>query len=866
MRGIENEIVSELQTLANDLQAHLHFWYRSRLLLLTELAGLAANSPGFRAPELQKDLDLIQQICPYFLNMYIANAAGVTLAFSPPTNEYGESTIGLSFSDRPYFKELQTTKRPVMSEVFMGRGGVFAPIVTLSAPIIRQGRFAGFTLGALDLSHIQGLLIPYSKNRDMIITIIDSFSQVIASTAPERPPLHLWSLKRKGKVRPMSKNLFRWSPADENLPSMTRWQRSFFVKETPVEDNIPWTLILEAPIAPHQQRLYAIYIKNLSIMAVLVALTLLLALALSRWLSRPLAQLAVVTTNLPDKIMRQSSLAWPESSATEMDSLIVNFQAMTRALEQNFQGLEEHGRALAQTNEALQIEISEREQAEKSLRDSETKYRTLIDHASEGILLVGADGNFLEANRKMEELIGYSKAELLHMNVRQIHPEEDLERTLTSFKELWRRGEGSLLNGWVLRKDGTKVPVDITGTRIEYAGSSLVQGIFKDLTERQKTEAEHLKMSKLESLGTLAGGIAHDFNNILTAILGNINLAILDSTLDERTRERLIMSEKACQRAHALAQRLLTFAKGGAPVKQVAAVGPLLRETATLILAGTRARGEISVPDNIWSVKVDVSQIDQVISNLLINAEQAMPEGGTIKIAAENLEVREKTDQLPLPPGNYVKLAIIDEGTGIPGKYLDKIFDPYFTTKQKGSGLGLAVAYAIIKNNSGYITATSEAGRGTTFLIYLPAIKEGVIAKEGKPAPLCQGQGRVLVMDDEEIVREVLGKMLAHLGYEAELARDGDEAINLYAEAQKSGRPFAAVILDLTIPGGMGGEEVVRELLKIDPQVKALVSSGYSDDQVVADFKKYGFTGLIPKPYRITELSKALGEALKGCN
>lgn len=197
---------------------------------------------------------------------------------------------------------------------------------------------------------------------------------------------------------------------------------------------------------------------------------------------------------------------------------------------------------------------------------------------------------------------------------------------------------------------------------------------------------------------------------------------------------------------------------------------------------------------------------------------------------------------------------------------MDKIFDPYFTTKQKGSGLGLAVAYSIIKNNSGYITATSEVGRGTNFLVYLPATEEGTTAKDGKPAPLCQGRGRVLVMDDEEIVREVLGRMLDRLGYEAEFARDGGGAINLYAEAQKSGRPFAVVILDLTIPGGMGGKETVRELLKIDPQVRALVSSGYSDDQVMADFEKFGFTGIIPKPYRITELSNALCEAIKESN
>ncbi|MCX5893724.1 MAG: PAS domain S-box protein, partial [Deltaproteobacteria bacterium] len=620
---------------------------------------------------------------------------------------------------------------------------------------------------------------------------------------------------------------------------------------------------VEAPIAPHQQYLYGIYVQNLSVMAVLTCLILLLALALSRWLAKPLDKLAQVTTDLPDKITAHRRTDWPGSSATEMDSLIDNFQSMTQALERNFQDLEEYGKELANANEGFQNEIAEREQAEQALRDSEAKYRNLIDNASEGILLVDLDGNFLEANRKMKELLGYSQMEILNLDITQIHPAEDLERTLTAFKELVRVGQGALLNGWLLRQDGTKLPVDVTGTRIDYHNKSLIIAIFKDISDRQQAEAERLRMSKLESLGTLAGGIAHDFNNILTAILGNINLAILDPGIPGESRERLTRSEQACQRAHALAQQLLTFAKGGAPIKKIAALKPLLQEAATLTLAGSRVRCEISIPDDLWSVQVDVDQINQVISNLLLNAEQAMPTGGAIRISAENLEAGEEYECLPLTKGKYVKLAIADEGGGIAPKYFDKIFDPYFTTKQKGSGLGLAAAYSIIKNNAGYITMDSGVGRGSTFYIFLPATEMSVVAAGQEPTALRLGQGRILVMDDEEIVREVLGKMLVRLGYEVESAADGAEAIARYSEAMASGRRFVAVILDLTIPGGMGGKETLQNLLKLDPQVKALASSGYSDDLVMADFQKYGFSRVMPKPYRITELSKTLAEAIQ---
>jgi signal transduction histidine kinase/CheY-like chemotaxis protein len=380
---------------------------------------------------------------------------------------------------------------------------------------------------------------------------------------------------------------------------------------------------------------------------------------------------------------------------------------------------------------------------------------------------------------------------------------------------------------------------------------------IRDITALREAEAERLRFSKIESLGILAGGIAHDFNNILTIILGNIGLAMLYSKIEPKAQDRLAQAEQACQRARALSGQLLTFAKGGEPIKKIVPIANLIIESARLSLSGSKSRCEVSIPDNLWLVEVDIVQINQVIGNLLINADQAMPEGGIIKIKAENISLKAKS-KLTISKGKYVKLAIADQGVGISPQYLDKIFDPYFSTKQKGSGLGLSTAYSIIKNHSGQIQVESQLGVGTTFYIYLPATDKGVPADEPETVKPTMGQGKVLVMDDEEMVRDVLGGMLSQLGYEADFASDGSQAIEKFVKAKETNQPFAAVILDLTIPGGMGGKEAIKELLKIDPQVKAMVSSGYSDDPIMADFQKYGFSEVIAKPYRVSELSKIL--------
>jgi len=368
---------------------------------------------------------------------------------------------------------------------------------------------------------------------------------------------------------------------------------------------------------------------------------------------------------------------------------------------------------------------------------------------------------------------------------------------------------------------------------------------------------EILRAHKLESLGILAGGIAHDFNNILTAILGNISLVKMWINPSDKIYPRLDAVERASIRAIDLTQQLLTFSKGGAPVKKTTSIVELIKDSAEFALRGSNIKCEFNIDENILPVEADKGQLSQVIHNLVINAEQAMPDGGKIIISVNNIKIK-KHESLRIPEGMYVMISIRDSGTGIPKELLDKVFDPYFTTKHKGTGLGLAIAYSIIKNHSGFITVDSEYGKGSVFNIYLPASDTESIDEETSEDKLYKGKGRVLVMDDEEMVRDAIRDMLVDLGYEVEFAIEGLEAIKKYKEAKLSDKPYDIIIMDLTVPGGVGGKDAIKEILEFDPSAKAIVSSGYSNDPVMANYQTYGFLGVITKPYEFKKLSKEL--------
>jgi PAS domain S-box-containing protein len=411
----------------------------------------------------------------------------------------------------------------------------------------------------------------------------------------------------------------------------------------------------------------------------------------------------------------------------------------------------------------------------------------------------------------------------------------------------------------LINRDGNRYSIADSAAPIKDANGKIagVVLVFRDITAAKRTETELLKMEKLKSLGVLAGGIAHDFNNFLTGIIGNLSLAKLDIEPGSRIIPQLNEMEKAALRAKDLTQQLLTFSKGGDPVKGLTQMDILVREAALFALRGSNVRCEFNFADDLWAVHVDAGQMAQVIHNLVLNADQAMPEGGEIRIDGMNIPDGSGKG-VAFVPGQSICITIEDQGTGINQEYVNKIFDPYFTTKQKGSGLGLAIVYSIIERHDGYVTVDSKPGMGTTFKIYLPASPDSAEKGAGPDTALVSGTGFILIMDDEAFIRTLLAEMLKKMGYESALAKDGAEALVKYGQAMKSGRPFDAVILDLTVPGGMGGKETIAKLTEMDRHVKAIVSSGYSHDPVMSNYKAHGFMGAVKKPYVIKELSEVL--------
>jgi signal transduction histidine kinase/ActR/RegA family two-component response regulator len=380
-----------------------------------------------------------------------------------------------------------------------------------------------------------------------------------------------------------------------------------------------------------------------------------------------------------------------------------------------------------------------------------------------------------------------------------------------------------------------------------------------EIEQREKMEEELLRVRNLESLGVLAGGIAHDFNNFLTIVQGNIELAKMQLDSDASVQTILDDSAAACQRATFLSSQLLTFAKGGAPIRRVVSVAKLILDAVHLARAGAPVSIGIDTVEDLWCAEVDAGQISQVLHNLLLNAKQAMPEGGIIDVRAENVVQHDNSE---LRPERYVRISIRDHGPGIAPEILPKIFDPYFTTKRTGSGLGLATTYAIVAKHGGTISVNSQRGMGTEFIILLPASRENPAPESPVGAPLRRGAGKLLVMDDEEALRTLWDRSLTKLGYEVQSACDGAEAIALYESAKASGRVFDAVVLDLTVSGGMGGVETAARLRELDPSVKLIVSSGYSDASIMSKFREYGFDDVIPKPWQAAQISEVFQRVL----
>ncbi|GFO58431.1 hypothetical protein GMST_07560 [Geomonas silvestris] len=501
-------------------------------------------------------------------------------------------------------------------------------------------------------------------------------------------------------------------------------------------------------------------------------------------------------------------------------------------------------------------DISERKRLERALQDGNELFRTLCDSAPIGIFRCDAQWNNIYCNARWEEITGMFAIQGAGNGwLTAIHP-EDREELLRVRNEAAAKGQGYWHEHRKLTSQGKVVWVRVLVNPIKDPQGGIVGyvGTVEDITELRQARQEILKSQKLESIGVLAGGIAHDFNNILTAVLGNISLAGFQLDDPQKVAQRLEEAESAAARARDLTQQLLTFARGGEPVKKMIELPGLLKEAVAFALHGSLAGCQLQLAEDLWPLEAAEGQLVQVVHNLVLNAVQAMPEGGMVTVAAENHRT---------PGGDpFVQISVSDTGIGISDQHLERIFDPYFTTKKQGSGLGLASCYSIIKRHLGTITAQSLLGKGSTFRVLLPASREVVVPAGSSVAEVSGGASRVLVMDDEEIVRTLAKAILEQLGYRAECVENGTQAAELYRRERESGEPFSAVILDLTVPGGVGGKEAIKMLRSYDPQVKAIVCSGYSTDPVMANFREHGFNAVLAKPYRPHDLSRVLREVL----
>lgn len=513
-------------------------------------------------------------------------------------------------------------------------------------------------------------------------------------------------------------------------------------------------------------------------------------------------------------------------------------------------------------------DITEHHQALEAItREKETAQRYL-DIAGVMFCALNRAGEIILINRKGSEILGYGDNELLGRNWFDVCLPEHVRARVKEVFALQLAGELAPVEFYensVITSTGEERFIAFHNTLLhDEIGISGVLFSGEDITEKRLTQNELLKNQKLESLGVLAGGIAHDFNNILTGIMGNISFARMSLQNPEKAEQLLENAEKASLRASSLATQLLTFAKGGTPIKKRVSVGHILEETLALTLRGANVRGIVDIPESLHAIEADEGQLSQVFNNLIINAVQAMPKGGSLAVTAENVSL-DLHNKMLLPQGNYVMLSFSDQGCGIAEEDLKRIFDPYFTTKSGGNGLGLASANSVIRRHNGYIGVTSVVGEGTTFQIYLPAIDEASSNHQADTATQMadtQSGGSILVMDDEKMILDIVTEMLEFLGYQVTTCENGEEAVAKYKAEIESGTPFSAVIMDLTIPGGMGGKEAAERILAIDPQANLIVSSGYSNDLIMSDYGSYGFAGAVSKPYSIGKMSQVLSSSM----
>ena len=506
-------------------------------------------------------------------------------------------------------------------------------------------------------------------------------------------------------------------------------------------------------------------------------------------------------------------------------------------------------------------ELTERNQARAALQESARTMTNILEKTTDGFFAVDSEWRLTYVNAEAEAMVGRKRDELLGGLLWERFPELIGSVSQTNYEKV-------MAERVAIKFESNDASGKTWYEVHAYPSNGGVSVFFRDISERKKTESERLTTSKLESLGTLAGGIAHDLNNILTVISGNIGLAQIEAPTDSgNLLGFLSKAGQAAQHAAHLSSQLLTFSKGGAPLKKVVSIGELLEHSAEFALYGSNLRADFDIAVDLWKAEVDAGQIEQVVNALMLNAREAMLHGGTVRVRARNVVMEENTNA-PLPAGRYIKISITDRGSGISEELRTKIFDPYFTTKPAATGLGLAISYSIVKKHGGLLLLENTSPDGSVFAFYLRASEHAVSTPEARVAgrPFQYNHQRILIMDDEAAIRELTSQLLGTLGYEVTAVPDGLEAVRLYERALRRGEHFQAVILDATVRGGMGGVATIERLRSMDPKVNAIICSGYSDEAALSEFLAYGFRGALPKPFTRSELADALQRAFETTN
>jgi signal transduction histidine kinase/ActR/RegA family two-component response regulator len=511
----------------------------------------------------------------------------------------------------------------------------------------------------------------------------------------------------------------------------------------------------------------------------------------------------------------------------------------------------------------LKMQNEELQQATEKAESEREKFVDLYDFAPVGYLTLDHAGAIREANLTCASLLDIERSRLIGRRFGQFVMAADLPAFNDFLAKVFARLIRLSCEVALVKAGQPPIEVRLEAMRTDAGFECRV--VVTDMTSRKQAEEDRLVLSKLESTGILAGGIAHDFNNLLTVILVNVELSQLLTPAGEKLAQHLTEAKNATLLARGLTQQLITFAKGGVEIRLPTALASVIHESARLALGGSNVRGDFMLAENLWPADVDAGQIGQVIRNIVQNAREMMPQGGVVTLQAGNV-VLALQQEPTLPAGDYAHIRITDQGGGMSKEVLAKIFDPYFSTKQRGDqrgmGLGLTICHSIIQKHGGSIRAESEPGAGTTFHLWLPAC-HGMIPAELTATPqVLTMHGKILLMDDEEILRKSIGAALEMMGNEVTLAKEGRQAVEFYRQAQELGRPFDVVFLDLTVRQGMGGQEALEALLKLDPEVKTVVMSGYANDPMVLQYAAHGFKSAIAKPFAFGALQRVLATVL----